>query len=99
MLGLGMVILKTRGCPHHCHSELEQTRQEKEFGLDLLFSTTLSFSYGLPSLKIAHGLNGESHVVIWHLHAVSQKHTSVYRYFSLFIPSKGKLETADNSLT
>ena len=74
---LGMVIPKTRGCPHHCHSELEQTRQEKEFGLDLLFSTTLSFSYGLPPLKIAHDLNGESHVVIWHLHAVSQKHTSV----------------------
>ena len=74
---LGMRMPKTGGCPFHCDSELEQTRQEKEFGLDLLFSTTLSFSYGLPPLKIAHGLNGGSRVVIWHLHAVSQKHTSV----------------------
>ena len=98
MLGFGNGDTQNAGMPTPLSQQI-RANSAREFGLDLLFSTTLSFSYGLPSLKIAHRLNGESHVVIWHLHAVSQKPTSVYRYFSLFIPSKGKLETADNSLT
>ena len=76
MLGFGNGDTQNAGMPTSLSQQI-RANSAREFGLDLLFSTTLSFSYGLPSLKIAHSLNGESHVVIWHLHAVSQKHTSV----------------------
>ena len=76
------------GCPYHCDSELEQTRQEKEFGSDFLFSTTqlelsLLFSFPVPLLFLRFAPAENCSRSEWskpcgHLaYAISQKHTSV----------------------